>query len=97
MKHLFALLLCLSPAASLAQTVSSDATLMAENCQICHGTNGAGSGEVPKIAGHAPDEVLALLTGFRTGKAPATIMDRLLKPLTDAEIAALAAEIATWK
>ncbi len=93
----FPLLLCLWPLGSPAQITSSDATLLAENCQICHGLMGAGSGEVPGIAGHTPEYMLALLTSLRSGEVQSTIMARLLKPLTEAEISALAAELATWK
>ena len=85
------------PEIALAENNSSDGALLAENCQICHGSLGVGSGDIPKIAGHAPGDLVKILTGFRSGATQSTIMGRLVKPLTDAEIAAVAAELATWK
>ena len=70
---------------------------LAESCQICHGPMGQGSGEIKAIGGRPAAELVPLMTGFRDGTIPSTLMSRLMKPLTDDEIAALAAEIATWK
>lgn len=70
---------------------------LAENCQICHGPMGKGSGEIKAIGGRSAAELTPLLIAMRDGKTPTTLMWRLMKPLTDGEIAALAADIATWK
>lgn len=71
--------------------------VLAENCQICHGPMGQGADAMKAIGGRPASELVPILTGFRDGTTPSTLMWRLMKPLSDAEIAALAAEIASWK
>jgi cytochrome c553 len=46
---------------------------------------------VPKLAGRDPQEIAGLMRAFRSGERPATVMDRIAKGYSDAEIAALAA------
>lgn len=84
--------------AGLADAADPDAIqVLAENCQICHGPMGQGAGAMKAIGGRPASELQPLLTGFRDGTTPSTLMWRLMKPLSDAEIAALAAEVASWK
>jgi len=85
-------------APAMAETVDPAAIAeLAENCQICHGPMGQGAGALQAIGGRSVYDLILLLTGFRDGTLSATLMQRLMKPLSDAEIAALAAEIAQWK
>jgi cytochrome c553 len=49
---------------------------------------------MPALAGQPAADLAAKLTAFRDGAEPSTIMQRLVKPLTDAEIAELAAAVA---
>ena len=50
----------------------------------------AGSGSVPKIAGFSRDLFIAQWAAFRNKERPATMMDRIAKGYTDAEVAQLA-------
>ena len=72
-------------------------SILAASCVACHGTGGQSSGAIPSLAGIPADEMQTLLLSFRDGSTPATIMRRISKGYTDAEIAALAKEIAAWQ
>jgi cytochrome subunit of sulfide dehydrogenase len=45
---------------------------------------------VPRIAGRPAAEIVAAMEAFRTGQKPATVMDRIAKGFSDAEIRAIA-------
>jgi cytochrome c553 len=64
--------------------------LIALACAGCHGQAGAGNGSVPKIAGYSRDLFIAQWAAFRNKERPATMMDRIAKGYTDAEVALLA-------
>ena len=65
-------------------------SLIAQACVGCHGQAGAGSGSVPKIAGYSRDLFIAQWAAFRNKERPATMMDRIAKGYTEAEVALLA-------
>ena len=65
--------------------------VMANTCFSCHGTDGKSAGAMPSIAGKKADYIIKMLTEFRDGKRPSTVMKRIAKGFTDSEIAALAA------
>jgi cytochrome c553 len=46
---------------------------------------------VPRLSGRAAAEIVAQMQAFKSGQRPATVMDRIAKGLTDAEIEAIAA------
>lgn len=96
-KTLLAMLALLSGPALAAPPDPGAITVLAENCAICHGPMGRGAGEIKAIGGRKVEDLLPLLIGFRDGTTPTTLMQRLMTPLTDDELAALAAEIAQWK
>lgn len=86
----------LLPMAALAQ--SADPRLLALSCAGCHGPEGHSPGAVPSLYGHSETALTAALRGFRDGHLPSTVMGRVAKGYSDAEIAAVAREIATrWK
>jgi cytochrome c553 len=65
---------------------------VAFNCAACHGTNGraAPGSTVPGLAGRPAGEIVQLMTQFKEGKRPATLMHQIAKGYSEAEIAALA-------
>jgi cytochrome c553 len=65
---------------------------MAANCAACHGTNGhaAPNSTLAGLAGRPRENLLEILTQFREGKKPATLMHQIAKGYSDAELAALA-------
>ena len=69
---------------------SAQAPLVVEGCIGCHGPGGSGAGGVPAIAGRDAGELRALLAGFRANERPATIMGRVTRGYTEAEMAAAA-------
>ena len=66
----------------------------AEACAGCHGATGGGTQMGPKIAGMAPAAFTQAMDGFKSGKGNA-MMVMQAKPLSDADIANLAAYYAT--
>jgi cytochrome c553 len=80
-----------------ARAQSVDVTVLAESCTTCHGAGLAGSGAVPSLKGRRTADLAAALKAFQSGERPATIMTRLSKGWSPAEIDALAAKIGEAK
>ncbi|MFZ5465966.1 MAG: c-type cytochrome [Pseudomonadota bacterium] len=59
-------------------------------CLACHGDAGQGSGAIPPLAGRSADTLYQALIDFKTGKRPATVMDRHAKGYSDEELRAVA-------
>lgn len=64
--------------------------LIAQACAGCHGQDGAGQGDVAAIAGYDRDAFIQVWGEFRADARPATIMGRIARGYTDAEVATLA-------
>ena len=62
----------------------------AASCSGCHAVDAKIETGVPRIAGRPPAEIVAAMEAFRSGQRPATVMDRIAKGFTDAEIRAIA-------
>jgi sulfide dehydrogenase cytochrome subunit len=75
---------------SLAQTAPRPAPLVAQSCAGCHGQAGAGRGSAPAIAGLEPARFVQVWGEFRRDERPATIMNRIARGFTDAEVSVLA-------
>lgn len=86
-------------AAPEAQAQNADAKLLAAGCSACHGPSGRSPGTIPSIYGRTEASLAELLRAFRADQRPGTtVMNRLSKGLTDAEIASVSREIAAnWK
>ncbi len=89
--RLAAALTALALAAPAAQ---AQAPLAAEGCAGCHGPGGGGAGAIPALAGRDAAELRALMAAFRANERPATIMGRVARGYTEAEIAAIAEHFA---
>lgn len=81
--------------ATPADAADGPAPLAAQGCLGCHGPNGGGSGATPGIAGRPEADLAAAMRAFRANERPATIMGRIARGYTDAEIAAVAAHFAS--
>ncbi len=77
-------------AAPVAAPAWAQAPLAAQGCIGCHGPSGAGIGSVPGIAGRDRAELVAQMNAFRANERPATIMGRIARGYTEAEIIATA-------
>ncbi len=65
--------------------------MLSNACAGCHGTNGASAGpSMPSLAGQNKAVIVESMKHFRTGERPSTVMGRLAKGYSDAEIAAMA-------
>jgi len=62
----------------------------AASCTGCHAANAKVATGVPRIAGRNPAEIVAAMEAFRSGQKPATVMDRIAKGFSEAEIRAIA-------
>ncbi|MGE0386424.1 MAG: cytochrome c [Gammaproteobacteria bacterium] len=69
------------------------ARMLAGNCYTCHGPGGHSPGAIPSIAGADADFIRERLRAFRDDDR-ATIMNRIARGYTDAEIDRIAAAIA---
>ena len=76
---------------------AADAPPGAVACSGCHATNPAAETPVPKIHGRNADETVALMTQFRDGTKPSTVMGRLAKGFSDEETRAIAAWLASQR
>lgn len=72
-----------------AQEPAPNAALIAANCAVCHGQGGAGAGDIVKINEQTSAQIGENMRAFRDGKKPSTIMGRIVKGYTDAQIAAV--------
>ena len=79
----------------VAAANAAEAPPGASSCTGCHAAN-AGPAMRP-LSGMPQNEIADAMTAFKSGKRPATIMDRIAKGFTDEEIRALAAWYAAQK
>ncbi len=63
---------------------------IAMNCLNCHTSGQAESAALPALAGLSAAEIERALLEFKYDKRPATLMPRLAKAYSDAELAAVA-------
>jgi cytochrome subunit of sulfide dehydrogenase len=89
-----AVALCLSTTIQAAdpELVSgASARMLSETCAGCHGTDGQSVGPAsPTIAGMNGEYFTEIMQGFRSGEVYSTIMGRIAKGYTDAEIGLMA-------
>lgn len=84
--------------AQAASAQNANPQLLTVSCSGCHGPAGRSPGAMPSLYGRTPDSIAQALRDFRDGKRPSTVMVRFAKGYTDAEIDAVAREIAAnWK
>jgi sulfide dehydrogenase cytochrome subunit len=76
--------------ATLPMTAVAQAPLAAEGCLGCHGPDGKGGPGAAAIAGRDRAELVAIMLAFRANERPGTIMGRIARGYTEAEIAAVA-------
>ena len=73
-----------------AQADMASSAVLTNTCFSCHGTDGKSLGDMPTIAGKSESFIADKLKGFKKGADDPTVMNRIAKGFTDAEIAALA-------
>ena len=85
---LFACGLVFTAAASAGGGASGSA--LGNTCAGCHGTDGVSVGPGPTIAGLSAPYFTETMQGFRSGEIRSTIMQRIAKGYSDADIEAMA-------
>jgi cytochrome c553 len=73
-----------------AQADSMNMTMLANPCAGCHGTDGNSKGGMPSIAGKSVRFITSALKDFRDGNRTSTVMQRIAKGYSDAQIEELA-------
>ncbi len=66
-------------------------------CAGCHGAKGEGKGPSPALAGLAEAKLVAAMNEIKSGKRGSKMMKAAMTPLTDSDIANLAAFYASIK
>lgn len=61
------------------------------SCASCHGANGEGMGENPKIMGMGVEKFSQALSAYKSGSKKHMMMEMMVKNLSDQDIADLAA------
>ena len=64
--------------------------VLTNTCFSCHGTDGKSVGDMPTISGKAENFIAKKLMDFKKGAGEPTVMNRIAKGFTDAEIAVIA-------
>ena len=77
--------------------LAADAPPGASACSGCHPAGSGVDTPVKRLRGQDAAQIVAAVQEFRSGKRPATVMDRIAKGFTDDEIRAIAAWYAAQK
>ena len=92
MKSLFFLILMCTAFHSFADDVAEGRRIAGGACALCHGPNGVATlANAPHLAGQQAIYLSEQLKNYRSGKRQSEVMNVIAKPLTDSEIAQLAA------
>lgn len=89
--------LALMALGGIAQADETAPAVLATACFACHGMDGKSPGQIPSLTGKTKEALSTAMKGFKTDQIPATVMNRLAKGYTDAEIEALATFYANLK
>src|SRR5262249_44333543 len=77
--------------AGAAFSAAPDPPPGASSCSGCHAAAAEVDSAVPRLAGREVADIVAQMRAFRTGQRPSTVMDRIAKGFSDAEVEAIAA------
>jgi sulfide dehydrogenase cytochrome subunit len=75
-----------------AAAQAADSPPGAASCSGCHAASTRVETPIPPLNGRPASDIESQMVEFKTGKRPGTIMDRIAKGFSEAEIRA----IATW-
>ncbi len=78
------LLLGIASSQGLAADASGEA--VGVTCSGCHGTDGVSKGSAPSLAGLPAKHLAQALMDFKSGKRPGSIMPRIAKGYSEAEM-----------
>jgi cytochrome subunit of sulfide dehydrogenase len=71
----------------VASAAGPNAAMLSNACAGCHGTHGGSAGmTMPSLAGQSKTAIVEAMKKFKNGERPSTVMGRLAKGYSDAEI-----------
>jgi cytochrome subunit of sulfide dehydrogenase len=73
------------------------AIIQARSCNSCHGPDGYSPGAIPSIRSMPQRSFIKAMQDFRSGRRTGTIMGRLAKAYSDADIQAMAEYFSSLK
>ncbi len=85
------------PACQTPSTPAKTAANMGDNCFACHGPEGKSPGSIPSLNGKSAEAIVKTMNDFKSGARPSTVMGRHAKGYSDAETAAIAKYISSFK
>jgi sulfide dehydrogenase cytochrome subunit len=97
MKALAALVATLLAAITAVAQDGPSGQAMVQTCYVCHGPEGRSAEGVPALMRGQKEFVMRQMIEFKADRRPATIMNRVAKSYSDAEIAAIADYLAGLK
>jgi cytochrome subunit of sulfide dehydrogenase len=74
-----------------AMAASAEPPAGASACSGCHPADRTMATAAASLAGRNPDEIVAAMRAFRSGARVSTVMDRIARGFSDAEVEAIAA------
>lgn len=74
----------------VAHAGAANIAMVADSCAGCHGTDGASPGAMPGFSNKTADVIKKALLEYKTGAKEATVMDRIVKAYSDADLDAMA-------
>jgi cytochrome subunit of sulfide dehydrogenase len=82
-------------AARKAKAAAQNAEMLAQSCFGCHGSKGISvASPMPSLGGQNEAYLSNAMLGFQNGERPGTVMPRLMKAYSDAEIRGMAMYLA---
>lgn len=90
-------LLVTAASAAAAQSPAELGALVSQTCAGCHGADLKGAGGMPLLRGRPAGELQTAMAEFRANQRYSTVMGRLARGMTEPEIAAVSAYIATLR
>ncbi len=77
-------------ASTTALAAPPSAAMLSYACAGCHGTNGASAGlSMPSLAGQSKEAIVDAMKKYKNGERKSTVMGRLAKGYSDADIDAM--------
>lgn len=80
-----------NPASAEEAADNSYYRLIVANCYTCHSAGTHEGAAIPRLDGLSVEQIKQLLNAYKTDQEQATIMNRISKALTDAEIERISA------
>jgi len=88
-RTLLGVVMLIAPGAAVL-AASPEPPAGASSCTGCHAAGLGVDTAVPRLVGRSAAEIVSQMQAFKTGQKQSTVMDRIAKGFTDAEVQAIA-------